>query len=42
MTGLFKLTNLKTLNLSNNLIELLDLPEMKFLVELNLRKNRII
>ncbi len=36
-----KLTSLRNLNLSNNLIETLDLPELKCLVELNLRNNKI-
>jgi len=41
LSGLQKLNNLRTLNLSNNLVEFLDFPEMKNLVELNLRKNKI-
>lgn len=41
LSGLSKLSNLHILNLQNNLIEFLDLPEMKNLVDLNLRKNKI-
>jgi Leucine-rich repeat (LRR) protein len=41
LSGLQKLQNLRTLNLSSNLVEFLDLPEMKNLIELNLRKNKI-
>lgn len=40
-SGLSKLSSLRTLNLSSNLIETLDMPELKCLVELNLRSNKI-
>ena len=40
-SGLSKFTSLRNLNLSNNQIEILDLPELKCLVELNLRNNKI-
>ena len=41
LSGIQKLQNLRILNLAANMIEFLDLPEMKNLVELNLRKNKI-
>jgi Leucine-rich repeat (LRR) protein len=41
LTGLCKLQSLRMLNLSNNLIEFLDMPDLKCLVDLNLRKNKI-
>jgi len=40
-SGLNKLLNLRTLNLANNLIEVVDFPEMKNLVDLNLKSNKI-
>lgn len=41
LTGLHKLTNLRNLNLQSNMIETLELPELRHLVELNVRKNKI-
>lgn len=41
ISGLTKLTSLRNLNLSSNLIEVLELPELKCLVDLNLRSNKI-
>lgn len=41
LTGLEKLHNLKTLNLSSNQVEFIDLPEMANLQDLNLRRNKI-
>ena len=41
LSGLSKLTNLRNLYLQSNMIETLELPELRHLVELNVRKNKI-